>query len=757
MFSLVKAAVDVHRANQNDPSPALEPVAAQIGSFTRLQEDAFAFSLIDPSLPESLIYKHVRDAVFQLAVTEPAVIERVFKNVLDTAISRVDPWITAIPWRRLQGLVARKPRYRLGCYGWVDKPAPGNPGPTDGGLLHAPSHAQALTAVILRDRAISDPEPDRWTMNLDSRLIRIADRLAKSVRLGMHIQEVLGREVERAVGEPDRIKKLRTDYPVRIEHAGRRVCNGQAVLADAVSNPAALDLTPAQLTALEPLVSAIDVYGDLLVSEAVHHVVNGRAEIAAASMDAAAGLAKPPALEVIQTPRGGRSAATTVAFCLPLAPAPPVAPSTSPTQLADPAVATFLETQTGVANTQTWTWTVRRLNGSTQTTSLANLGLAPCDTAGLSTGTLHNLAMASVPGANEVLPDSPGDQAHDRVRRLIALLGSRPAIPADLAVGIPREDTGVAVELRQRYKDLHDTCGSLIQQLGQAADEANRQIAMRNAIRWGIVPLPDANPTIENQVTAALTALSDRLNASPLPADTSAMDAEAIAKAVAELATADGHYAVLGRIDFTTLQGLTIPPTDFSQEVRPAQDALNPIDIEWLQVIAAVRPKLSLLEVYQMEHLIAGQSPPLYAWTNRPGDPWQVNAPIDPDTERVPNTHLVVLFGPDQVLNGLPTCAVGLVDAWSETVPGTDHATTVAFGFNAPASRAPQAILLAVPPEEDTAMGHPTLIDILAETRTLAHARMARPADLRALSGAIPSIFLPGTGRSGVNLEKSEV
>ena len=47
----------------------------------------------------------------------------------------------------------------------------------------------------------------------------------------MHIQEVLGREVERVVGDPAKIKQLRTDFPIRVEHAGRRVCNGQAVLA----------------------------------------------------------------------------------------------------------------------------------------------------------------------------------------------------------------------------------------------------------------------------------------------------------------------------------------------------------------------------------------------------------------------------------------------------------------------------------------------------------------------------------------------
>ena len=37
-----------------------------------------------------------------------------------------------------------------------------------GGLLHAPSHAQALASVVLRDKAIHDAQPGRWDMTLHS-------------------------------------------------------------------------------------------------------------------------------------------------------------------------------------------------------------------------------------------------------------------------------------------------------------------------------------------------------------------------------------------------------------------------------------------------------------------------------------------------------------------------------------------------------------------------------------------------------------
>jgi hypothetical protein len=353
-------------------------------------------------------------------------------------------------------------------------------------------------------------------------------------------------------------------------------------------------------------------------------------------------------------------------------------------------VAAWLETQTGAANDPAWQWTVKFADSAAQPqpVTLAALGLKPCDTACLSTGTLHSLAISAVAQATEVLPDCPGDQSHARVRQLIALLGSRPAIPADLALGIAWDDSGVAPGLRVRYETLYNTCGDLISQFNMAADEANKRTCLLNALRWGIVPLPEDNPTIDDQVNAARSALSDRRSNAPVPTATANMSAEAIAKAIAELATPDGRYAVLGRIDFTALQGLTVPATTFMLEARPNLNALNPLDTVWLQAIATVRPNMARLESHQLEYLLDGQAPPLFAWTNRPGDPWQLNVVRDPDTHLALATRLMVLYGPEGVLNGLPTCAVGLVDAWSETIPETDHATSAAFGFNAPASRA---------------------------------------------------------------------
>ena len=94
-----------------------------------------------------------------------------------------------------------------------------------------------------------------------------------------------------------------------------------------------------------------------------------------------------------------------------------------------------------------------------------------------------------------------------------------------------------------------------------------------------------------------------------------------------------------------------------------------------------------------------------------------------------------------------------MIDRFTEVVPGTGQTTGAAFGFDAPASRAPQAILLAVPPDEEVGLPPDVLIDIVAETRDLARARMARPIDLPSEFGTwLPTGLLPATGSTATPL-----
>ena len=96
-------------------------------------------------------------------------------------------------------------------------------------------------------------------------------RVGPAVRTGAHLGDAAGREVERVVAvradvdRPDR-------FPLRTEHAGRRTCDGLAVLA---ADPATLGLDSTQLAGLDELRAVLDAYGDLPVAEPVHRIPSG--------------------------------------------------------------------------------------------------------------------------------------------------------------------------------------------------------------------------------------------------------------------------------------------------------------------------------------------------------------------------------------------------------------------------------------------------------------------------------------------------
>ena len=333
-----------------DPEPLVRP-SHQPG---RLQQLIAGATPPDPAAPTELSaqLQEVTAALRSLAAVPVPDLERMLRATIDASSHRIDPWLVAVPQRRLDALQdAGTLRRRLGAYGWVDAPAPGHPGPTPAGLLHTPSASTALAAAVLRDRAVSDPSP-RWDLDITSRSARAASRIAAEVRNGAHLAEVMGREVERIVGRTPDIEALRHSFPVRTEHAGRRVCDGMKVLA-AHSLPVTLDAT--QTAAIAELRAAIDTYGDLLVADAVHHLVEGRADIAGQVMDAAAGLSRPPELSLLRTARDGRGVSTSVVLALPHVPAAalPAAASerafVSPAATLDPSAAATLAARAGAA------------------------------------------------------------------------------------------------------------------------------------------------------------------------------------------------------------------------------------------------------------------------------------------------------------------------------------------------------------------------------------------------------------------------
>jgi hypothetical protein len=741
--SIQVALGDLGRDKLDVPPGTLQPIAvrAEVPPVLAVWIRAVEPEDLVADTDDARAVRRVTEALRSLTGVPAAELERLLPASIDCASHRIDPWVVGFARRRLRRRPEEPPL--LGAYGWVDRPRTGQPGPTGGRLLHAPSHPQALTAALIRDRALSDPEPDRWHMDVTSDRARRAARLADEVRRGAHPAEALGREVERAVADPPRIRALRQRFPLRDEHAGRRTCDGLRVLAEP---PGSLDLPAATLDELARLREAVDVYGDLLVAEAVHHVVEGRAGQAGAALDAAAGLARPPVLDVLQTRREGRPADTSCLVVIrdaappPLPDDPNARAATSPALLADPASATFLESRVG--GSAEWRWRLTTTNGASTVVSLANLGLDPADALALPLGVLERLVRATVDGQGAAFAERDGSIRYERAARLVTVLGRTPATGADTVETntTPATPTATAAaELLERLTRLRATAQALADRLSAATGAGEQRAALRLATRWGIAPEPDPTGPVDplaGQVDQARRLLLDRLATTPDGTVAGGLDPSRLAAALAALASPTGQIAVLGRL---------------RRDALPALEATGGLDVAWLAHVAPVRVPLARLEALQFAAgTPVGSGPELTPWTNRPTDPWQTS----PDD----SGRLVVAYAPGNLdLAGTPAdrqLAVGLLDRFAETIPSAEHTTTAAFGFDAPGARAPQAILLAVPPDPTRDLDPTTLVNIVAETRELARARMATLADLGDVAGLAPLPLIPATGDTAGRLER---
>ena len=602
-----------------DPEPLVRP-SHQPG---RLQQLITGATPPDPAAPTELSaqLQEVTAALRSLAAVPVPDLERMLRATIDASSHRIDPWLVAVPQRRLDALQAAGAlRRRLGAYGWVDAPTPGHPGPT-AGLLHTPSASSALAAAVLRDRAVSDPSP-RWDLDITSRSARAASRIGAEVRNGGHLPEVMGREVERIIGRISDIEVLRQRFPVRTEHAGRRVCDGMKVLA-AQSLPVTLDAT--QTAAIAELRAAIDTYGDLLVADAVHHLVEGRADIAGQVMDAAAGLSRPPELSLLRTARDGRGVSTSVVLALPHVPAAvlPAAASerafVSPAATLDPSAAATLTARAGAA--VHWDFTIGPADHPV-TVTLADLGLTPADALSLTRTNLQRLAAEFTGSAEGEITGGSGGDRYERAAELAGLIGRNPATRRALSETRAADPPGDPVdpELIARYTATREIgvalAGLLRAQVGLlvgdglgTADEQALRRLLAACAAWGIAPDPPGPPgpgRLAATARLALPQLDNRLAAAPDQASAAQLSRAAFLNAAAALVSPTGQLAITA----------ATPAQDI-----PAVQPATGLDEAWLTVVAAVRPALARLEAHQFT---AAQ--PFTAWANRAADPWQANA-----------------------------------------------------------------------------------------------------------------------------------
>lgn len=759
--SLLQSAAVVARTAAGVARPIVEPVSADRRSTTEIDTWAARLETTDVSRSRgaaSVVRRNVIAGLQALAAASTADLDRGLRAALDTATHRLDPWATAIAWRRLQALAAA-PR-TLGVYSWVDAPRPRTSEVGQQYLL-APSTEQAAVAAVLRDRALRDPDADRWQMNLTSDAVRAALRLAEEAREGSHPSESLGRMVEAIAVRPIVIDRLRATFPLlhgsfRREMSIRRVCDGAAVLDAAQNRPgdlSQLGVRAAEVRALIELAVAVDALADLHVAEAALGVVRGRGAAVSAATSSAAGQAVPPIFDVVSTPRDGRVANTIALLVLPDAPAPTGAQA-SPAAIADPAVAAYLDERSGAASGPNWTWRTVDAGGQpVGTVTLAQVRLRPCDTVGLGRGNLRDVVREVSGAVGLDLGDAPG---HATVRSLAAALAGVPAASQDAGAPTDASDDGAAVELGRRYLALRGAAIAAAADARTIAEgtstEAEQRRALGRIARWGITPLgADVAHAVIGGSAARLLRAAESLDRriADAPLDLSGATGPLVAEAIAALVAPAGPYPVYARLPVRAFVGVRLEPTN---------GGTSRLDPDWLENVAPVRPAVARLEAIQLDQRLTTGGRPLRAWSSRLGDPWQKVVPPSSDVEVDRPSRLIAVFGPPGVLPPRPaattagTVAVAVIDRFAETIPGAESVAGVAFPHDLPPARAPQAVILAVPPVVDQELTIDVLVDIVAEVRDLVRTRMADAAEIGAAIDSLHGATLPASGRAAVDL-----
>jgi hypothetical protein len=662
----------------------------------------------------------------------------------------------------------------------------------DCGFIHAPSVMQAQTAALLRNAHLTharDGASDLFAVDLSSRRVRLAAMLLDGVRQGQSLGALLGYRFERRLHElglDDAIDDFRRLAPLTLVNempvtqpaesiAARNVVDGlklreldRQVRKNPVGfpNPALFALFGRCAVALDALDDAVDAVSDALVAEVAHQAVRGNIGRTAATLQAvASGEAPPPELEVARTPRTG-IALTHRVVALFNAIASSALPS--PRAAADPHLDAWAARLLG--SPQSVRCRVAELDATgavvqTIELRLAELALAPIDLVHLAPARsgepMRNLEQRMLRAARAHFG------ARVPVERLRIDAARQPDWqPHELSLA---ELAELASRVRQVFAGVRALDARDLAALGAAveagiddAEYAARAHAAQAALAGGIDALKavlDAGDTANAETLRDHIAALDDFGvagASELFDEGDALVAQGFAvwregrrrlEAAARAATAQERLRTVFGDEFVALPRFMLADAADLTQSLSASTALqggNPLAVyPWLQQVQRVRDPIARLAAGLHAAEAVGTAQFRLSVAQLPhvsGDRW-IGLPAEPP-QAMPAGRLSLIVQTDVALDLSRPLAGFFVDEWVEVVPSPTETTAITFQHDAPDSRAPQAMLLAVPPVPGAPWTATGLHRVLLETLALAQ---VRTIDAEALDTAALNP-LPGAG-----------
>ncbi|HEU4330084.1 MAG TPA: hypothetical protein VFR40_03145, partial [Lapillicoccus sp.] len=743
----------------------------------------------------------------ELSTRPPAELDRALRGLLDVYSHRLDAWYTSLATRRLAAVRERTPvGVHLGGYGWLDDLRPAAGDAVNHGFIHAPSLPQAATAAVLRSGHLAhhDAEHEALHVDLTADRVRTAMTLLDGVGQGQPLAALLGYRFERAVRDRGvslaqyilpfrRLVPLRPDGadpapPTVSDHiAARDVVDGVALLErwrnegpalfDALQQLVRFPPPPAEVFVMPPqsqrdelavelnrLADAYDAVADLLLAETVHQNVLGNYDRAGAAMSALDRQGRPPRIDVVRTPRTGKSYTQRLLVLIGDESYPPTwpAPIRDPRSMAEPRLNAWLARIIGDPRRIRFAALVEG-QAAPVVVRFDELGLSPLSAvlasqapgrdapSELEERLRHAVLTGRPPGSVTLLDEPPtGDPRFVGLGAFRALARwaytlvttHRPAAAGDLA--LPQDGVG------DRFDEAELTARADRVQAAYASAQAGLDgVASGDLAALATALFAAADLGVEGSVP--------RLGSDGMPAPVAELQAQASVVA-ATMATASARAVDLRPTDrvkallgaqfpvlprFTVADPVPLRASLAGRATLCAGDDLAPG--AWLRAMALVR------EGVERFARVRGAAELLHSTDVVPRDLAVAQLPHNPRDrwlalpfERVPTGQLAVVAHVSGAVDvGAPLTGL-FVDGWTETIPGREETTALTFHHDAPSARAPQTILIAVPPAvTDPAWSVDALLDILTEAQQLARIRGVGPDRLQWLGTMLPAIVVP--------------
>ena len=532
---------------------------------------------------------------------------------------------------------------------------------------------------------------------------------------------------------------------------------------------------------LTRLAGLYDAVCDLMVAEAVHQNVVGNNERAGAVLAALDRQGIPPRVDFVRTPRSGKAYTQRVLVLVgdERLPAAWQAIPAEPRALAEPRLNAWIAGLIGdparvrcaaVATTGAATEELvvelhelglgalalvlaahRAADGAPSELELRLVERCAAQLTAATAQTTIELRDAPPAGSG---PETIGLGAFRALARRIydLVTQARAATAADLA--LPRDAAGDGsddAELAARANAIARDFEDAIDELDRAQTAAQRRAGLLRTAGFGVDGATPAIATDELAGQASAVVATMRAAVATHEALVAAFGDGAGATAGAR---AEHHRAriraLLGEA-FPVLPRFTAGDPDALGAAHAARDELLAGDAlapsAWLARMGLVRPGADrLAQVRSAAELLGTDTKPADLVVAQlpfaPGDRW-LGLPFDA-AEGPAVAELAIVAGWSGAVDFRRPLAGLFCDAWAESIPAREETTAIAFHHDAPGARAPQAVVLAVPPAaENPVWSVDAVLDTIVEARELARIRTVGPRELQWLGTLLPALVLP--------------